>query len=67
MQMKVEGCEASLRMSVAVQAQGWRWSLRRGETLVAGGEAGSLDAALRSGAFAAAALNALARVGRRRF
>ena len=54
-------------VEVQLRAPGCAWSVTRGDDRVMSGEAPSPASADRCGAFAAAALEALERAGRRRF
>lgn len=56
----------SLKLHFDSPTGDWLWSLRHGPA-EARGQSPSLEAALRDGAFTAAALAALERIGRRRF
>lgn len=55
------------RLSVCEAAAGWRWRIVTPDGRTLEGDAASLETACRTGAFAAAAGAALARICRRRF
>ncbi len=57
--------EAGYEVVIEQGDERWRWSLRADGVVAASGPADSAQTAERSGAFAAAALSALARIRRR--
>jgi hypothetical protein len=57
---------AAEALSVSPSPEGWRWQAR-GASSVIEGAAQSRSSALKTAAFAAGAMDALARAGRRRF
>ena len=65
--MQTPNAAADYAVRVDPEAQHWTWSVTRSETVTARGAAPDRETALRSGQFAAAAVDALDRVSRRWF
>ena len=58
---------AAYRLAVREEYGAWSWTLQCGETVAMTGEATGLEDAIRHAQFAAGALAAFERIGRRRF
>lgn len=58
---------ATHRVVVATEGSGWTWAIVEGDRIAAQGSAPDRNTAERYGAFAAAAVGAFARIGRRAY